>query len=209
MRTLRTVIIAGLLVLAPAVAQVRFSTLYNFSDGYPAGLSLIDGTLYGVGPGGQCGAVFDLDPPQAGGDGWTETVLYTFAGTADACSPNGGPVAGAGGALYGLTASGGGSDYGALYELQPPASPGGTWTENVAYSFPPAYETPGGPPIGPLIAGPDGSFYLLTAPGDGLVQLVPPAESGSGWSAVQLFTPTTFLAGSDLIAGPWRDVLRR
>src|SRR5580658_6193947 len=179
MRTLRTIVIAALLAPVPAVAQVHFSTLYSFSDGYPAGLSLIDGALYGVGPGGQCGAVFELNPTQTGGDGWTETVLYAFAETGDACVPVGGPVAEASGALYGLSAVGGANDYGALYELQPPASPGGTWTESVAFSFPPIDTTPGGPPLTTLVRGPNESFYLLTSAGDGLVQLEAPAETGA------------------------------
>src|SRR5580658_2690219 len=120
MRRLRTIIIAALLV-PTAVAQVRFSTLYSFSNGYPTGLSLVDGELYGVSVDEGCGTAFELNRPQAGGDAWTETVLYTFASTGDACSPGGGPVAVASGALYGLTASGGATGYGALYELQPPA----------------------------------------------------------------------------------------
>jgi hypothetical protein len=202
MRTLRAIVVAALLATAPALAQVRFSTLYSFSNGYHTGLSLVDGELYGVSVDEGCGTAFELNRPQAGGDAWTETVLYTFASTGDACSPGGGPVAVASGALYGLTASGGATGYGALYELQPPAAPGGAWAESVAYSFLPPDNTPGGPPLTPLVAGPDGSFYLLTVSSDGLVQLVPPVEPGSEWNAVQLFEPTAFMAGSALIAGP-------
>jgi hypothetical protein len=45
------------------------------------------------------------------------------------------PVPGPDGALYGLTEGGGAYYGGTAYELRPPASPGGPWTETVLYSF--------------------------------------------------------------------------
>ena len=51
---------------------------------------------------GGCGTVFQLKPPAAAGDSWTETVLYSFAGGPDGESPVAGLVFGPNGGLYGL-----------------------------------------------------------------------------------------------------------
>lgn len=42
----------------------------------------------------------------------------------------------AGNAIYGATIRGGVADGGTAFELTPPASPGGAWTETTLYSFP-------------------------------------------------------------------------
>src|SRR5271155_3165917 len=131
---------AGVSLLAlPATGETRFATLYNFTDGVPTGLTPANGVLYGAfsgdAPTASCGGIFKLQPPDSGGGRWTETVLYSFAQNNDACFPNFGPVVGTGGVLYGLTIQGGVHGFGALYELDPPASSGGVWTESVLFSF--------------------------------------------------------------------------
>jgi hypothetical protein len=198
--------LVGVMTLAPAaLGQSRFATLYSVTDGYPTGLSPIGGALYSATVEGACGTVIELQPPSAVGQGWTGTVLYTFADTGgDACSPIGGPVAGADGTLYGLSISGGAYGYGAMYELLPPASAGGAWTESVAYSFNgPSLEI--GFPVGPLSAGPDGSFYLLvTYAGGSLLQLQPPAGPGSPWSGALLSVIGD--GGSWLTTGPHGEI---
>jgi hypothetical protein len=117
------------------------------------------------------------NPPGASGDAWTETILYTFANTNDACGPEYGPIVGLGGVLYGVTQLGAANGDGALYELKPPASPGGAWTESILYSFG-INENP----TGQLVPGPDGSFYEVND--FGVLQLQPPATSGGAWTAV-------------------------
>jgi uncharacterized repeat protein (TIGR03803 family) len=206
MKTLPTIALAtifGAMLPAPrAAAQTRFTTLYSFTGGFPAGLTAVNGTLYGVGAGGEgsCGTVFELQPPSIGGGAWTETLLYAFADSNDACFPEGGPVAGADGALYGLSAVGGAYDGGAMYELRPPASPGGSWTESVAFSFG-APDSGFGNPVTPLVDGPEGSFYTLTTYASGaLVQLYPPAVPGLTWSGALLSVVGG--AGIYLISGP-------
>jgi hypothetical protein len=135
------------------------------SDGYipQSGLVLgADGTLYGTtyygggsgcagggfvkpvaDPGPGCGTVFSLTPPTAGGL-WTEAVLYSFqGGTADGSFPesqSSNLVIRPGGVLYGVTTGGGGSGCfgqgcGVLYELAPPSTPGGSWTETILHIF--------------------------------------------------------------------------
>lgn len=54
-------------------------------------------------------------------------MIYTFADVDDACSP---------GALFRIGVAGGADGEGAVYELSPPPSPGGSWTESVVYSLP-------------------------------------------------------------------------
>ncbi len=63
------------------------------------------------------------------------TTLYNFTGSpGDAANPGGPLVAGEGGVLYG-TAGGGADNEGAVFELNPPASPGGAWSEAVLVSI--------------------------------------------------------------------------
>src|SRR5438128_1319851 len=58
-------------------------------------------------PGPGYGTVFKLTPPRPGETGWSETVLYRFAGGADGWSPLAVLTADATGALYGTTLYGG------------------------------------------------------------------------------------------------------
>ena len=120
------------------------SSVYQFTgtDGVAGpGNLLFDhaGNLYGTSAGGGAygnGAVFELSP-SAGG--WTETILYSFTGGSDGGGPNS-LIVGIDGNLYGTTVSGGGNGYectpecGVVFQLVRPLS-GGTWTENVIYSF--------------------------------------------------------------------------
>ncbi len=131
----------------------------HYGDGSsPAGTLIIDssGNLYGAtGYGGTgkcmifggvvgCGTVYELSPPKKQGEAWTEKVLYSFKGGKD------GQLAGetltfdAHGNIYGATAYGGGygscnepyyQHCGAIYELSPPQTKGGKWTEKVLYGF--------------------------------------------------------------------------
>ncbi|HVM47819.1 MAG TPA: choice-of-anchor tandem repeat GloVer-containing protein [Candidatus Acidoferrum sp.] len=208
MKTFRTAFLgaaaAAFLLASPAISQTGFRTLYNFTGVIPTGLVQANGVLYGAfdGPspaGSDCGAVFELRPPATSGGEWTETTLYSFAETGDGCHPDGGPVPAPNGELYGLTLEGGAYGFGALYKLQPPASAGGAWTESVLYSF-------GIFPWGNLVAGPGGSFYVLTDGGGAygwgaLLQLRPPASGGS-WTGTQIFSFPQGAQPSSLITGP-------
>jgi len=44
-------------------------------------------------------------------------------------------VFGSKGTIYGATKTGGFADKGTIYQLQPPAAPGGPWAETVLHSF--------------------------------------------------------------------------
>lgn len=89
------------------------------------------------------GTVFQLSPK--GGGVWAETVLYTFTGGTDGGSPESAVLLGPAGVLYGSAFWGGiaadctESAYltgcGVVYQLAPPTSGSGPWTQTVLYSF--------------------------------------------------------------------------
>src|ERR1022692_4795865 len=93
----------------------------------------------------------------------TETILYAFASGSAASNPTAPVVLGPNGVLYGTTSEGsGGRNYGTVFELMPPALAGGTWTENILYSF-----TGGADGSNPneLTLGADGTLYGTTFSG--------------------------------------------
>ena len=62
-------------------------------------------------------------------------MIYNFQGGAnDGANPQGGVIF-VNGTLYGTTTHGGTIDVGTVFELSPPATSGGSWTEQVLYSF--------------------------------------------------------------------------
>ena len=84
--------------------------------------------------GGQadCGVVFELTQP---GGVWTEKILYSFTGGNDSAFPRGRLIADKNGTLYSVTGGGGASAFGTIFQLTPPATAGGSWTETVLHSF--------------------------------------------------------------------------
>jgi uncharacterized repeat protein (TIGR03803 family) len=123
--------------------------LYSFKGGAedgngPHGALILDklGNLYGTtqqgGP-GNTGTVFELTPPVAQGDAWTEKVLFFFASNGSQGEwPSGTLIFDGTGNLYGTTESGGairGCMCGTVFELKPPATKGGAWVESLLYTF--------------------------------------------------------------------------
>jgi uncharacterized repeat protein (TIGR03803 family) len=169
-------------------------TLYNFTYGGPYGpdTGLVfgpSGAIYGAAGGGISGqgVIFELAPPAAPGGAWTENVIYQFngdAGDGDGVEPNGGLVFGANAAIYGTTTYGGDGDNGTVFELSPPAVPGGAWTETVIYRFTGASD--GGWPYAGLATGPDGVLYGTLYAGPAF-QLTPPGSPGGTWTYAFLY----------------------
>jgi uncharacterized repeat protein (TIGR03803 family) len=105
------------------------------------------------GPLNGCGTVFQLTPPAVAGGAWTDSVIYNFTGLdGDGMYPSAGVVVGKDGVLYGTTEFGGsevsgscigygiGGSYGEIgcgtvFQLTPPATAGGAWTETILHSF--------------------------------------------------------------------------
>jgi hypothetical protein len=204
-----------------------FATLYSFkggSDGAsPNAVTLgKNGALYGTTyTGGSntcglnvaylCGTVFELAHVSGG---WTKTVLHSFNGAdGELPSPNqffpGAPGASLGfgskGALYGTTAAGGsygssglGSSGGTVFELAPPATAGGVWTETVLYSFSNSFDAPH-TPFGGVFIGQSGAVYGTTFSsqyvsggggfevGGAVFALKPPSSPGGSWTERTLF----------------------
>jgi hypothetical protein len=187
--------------------------LYSFptaKQGYlPNGNLLFDkaGNLYGATTfggtkgttcdafyGGQCGVVFEVSPPKAKLDSWTERVLHNFAGGKDGANPNGGLAMDAHGAIYGLSSSGGTggceSSYsigcGTAFRLVPPGKKNGAWKETVIYSF---QGTDGATPLAGLTLGRYGVLYGTTEWGGAgafgtAFELVPNADGS--WTETSL-----------------------
>jgi len=122
------------------------------------------GNLYGTtldgGAGCElCGTVFKLAPPVSPSTTWTETVLYSFTGTAgDGKQPEGGVVLGSGGNLYGTTFIGGTYGLGTVFKVDK------TRHETVLYSFTASNGDGAGPTSG-LIRDAEGNLYGTTVGG--------------------------------------------
>jgi len=167
------------------------TVLYKFSGGsdgdLPNGGLIFDkkGNLYGTTRfGGQIGwgAVFKLAPHRGA---WTETVIYSFTGGSDDGDPNGNPIFDQAGNLYGTTPGIPGTN-GTVFQLTPPATQGGAWTETTIYHF----TGNGARPEAGLTPGKKGSFYGTTnvgGNGDGSVfELTPPVMQGGAWTETVL-----------------------
>jgi uncharacterized repeat protein (TIGR03803 family) len=150
----------------------------------PNGGLIIDaaGNLYGVtayggtgyclllGSNAGCGTVYEISPPQQQGGAWTETLLYSFATAKEGYLAIGNLVFDDAGNLYGATWFGGdkgttcdslyGGQCGVVYELSPPKTKGGKWTEKVLHSF--AGGTDGAQPNGGLVLDGKGAIYGTT-----------------------------------------------
>jgi hypothetical protein len=208
-------------------AAATETVLYTFTGQADGGLPVGDlvpgphGVLYGTtGSGGTgtdcqggCGTVFELVPPIAAGQPWTEEVLHSFGPFAKGQFP-GSLVAGPLGALYGATSSGGSLDNaclqidqtsgcGVVFKLTPPLLPGGKWHETVLHRFT-SVNGDGDSPSGPLLLDSSGAVYGTTAFGGltmngcfgcGTVfKLTPPAALGGHWTEEILYS---FQGGAD------------
>jgi uncharacterized repeat protein (TIGR03803 family) len=197
--------------------KVAYSFL-GFSDGAnPNGGLVADaaGNLYGttVGGGtGKAGTIFELSPPATAGGAWTETVLHDFQNT-DGQFPSGTLIFDKVGNLYGTTYRGGDRGIGSVFELSPPATAGGAWTETVLLGFP--VGSVGANPSGKLTMDAQGNLYGTTsnggnsrcsANGCGIVfELVAPTTSGGSWTEKVLYD---FGAANDGVT-PAPDLLLR
>ena len=119
-----------------------------------------------------CGTVYELSPPAQKGGQWSETVLYSFLTSKQGYFPWGNLVFDGAGNLYGATDFGGGKGTtcdpyyqycGTVFELSPPKTKGGKWTEKVLHSF--AGGTDGANPNGGLVLGNTGAIYGTTYSG--------------------------------------------
>ena len=185
------------------------TVLYTFTGGsdgaYPQASLVLDskGNLYGTASNGGktsgsicsglggCGVVFELSPPSGGTGPWTESTIYTFTGGADGAIPYASLIFDSEGNLYSTTLGGGESGDGTVFELTPPGSGSGPWTETALYGFTGLPD--GANPQGNVIFDSAGNLYGTTngggATGHGSVFELSPPSGGSGqWAENVLFS---------------------
>jgi len=165
------------------------------TDGrYPVTALIADakGNLYGgsyLGGLHGDGTAFELSPPATTGGTWTETVLYSFgASSADGQGPISALVMDAKGNLYGTARNGGADHFGVAFELSPPATTGGKWTETLLHVFSGA---DGQYPYAALILDAKGNLYGTAIDGGAngygaMFELSPPAKAGGAWTETVL-----------------------
>jgi uncharacterized repeat protein (TIGR03803 family) len=199
----------------PATAGGSWSevVLWNFGDGTDGALpsSVIrdsGGNLYGttsIGGSFDGGTVFKLTPPPATGGNWPETILWKFGNGNDGSAPDS-LIMDSSGNLFGTTSSGGrfrttyATGGGTVFELVPPASMTGKWTEAILWNF--GNGADGALP-GRLIRDAGGRLYGTARLGgdssDGIVfRLNPPSKTVAHWLETVLWN---FKGGTDG-AGP-------
>jgi len=140
------------------------------SAGNLYGTTQLGGAVFGRGD-DNGGTVFRLS---SGGDGWTETILYSFTGEYLGPDPNlpaGSVVFASNGTIYGVAQSGGVNGKGAVYELTPNGD--GTYTESVIHNF---TGPDGEDPNSELIWDANGNLYGTTQGGGHL----DPCSGGCG-----------------------------
>jgi uncharacterized repeat protein (TIGR03803 family) len=154
-------------------------------------------TLLGLSAG--CGTVYKLSPPKQKGGAWTETILYSFPSATQGYVPIGDLVFDSAGNLYGSTLFGGmkgttcdpdyGGQCGVVFEISPPKTKGGKWTEKELHAF--AGGTDGAEPNGGLVLDDKGSVYGTTAFGGGAT-----CQGAGCGTAFELDDPLTKRGGS-------------
>ena len=207
------------------------STLWDFWANGPslgvgpdAGVVSVGGSLYGTTyydtDGEGCGRVYQLSPPTASGGAWTGTAIHSFGGgSGDGCESLAPLTAGPGGVVYGTTVVGGpgtpcgayvSTGCGTVFELTPPATGGGAWTETVIYSFT-GINGDGAYPTASVVLGENGVLYGTTGYGGSarsgspctfpygtppengcgtVFALTPPAAPGEAWTETVLHSFT-------------------
>lgn len=152
--------------LAPSDDAFTETVLYEFTgrnDGIDPEAALIldqKGALYGT---TMAGNVFTLSPPASGDTKWSLKVIYTFGGGPNSGQLSAGTLLAAGnGVLYGTQKFGGGpANAGAVYQLTPPTTHGGAWTETTIYRFTGGAD--GSYPFAGVIADSAGNLYGTTS----------------------------------------------
>ncbi len=180
------------------------TNLYTFAENYflPASTLVMDasGNLYGASA--NYGSIFELQPPASGQTTWTEKTIYTLS------SPNSYPtgvVLDEKGNLYGIALNNVTLGLGVVFELSPPSSGNGSWTEQTIYTFPAGEIKPkamkpkgvkpkgyAGIIINTLTIDGSGNLYGTTytggSSGNGSVFELSPPSSGGSWTYNTLYS---------------------
>jgi uncharacterized repeat protein (TIGR03803 family) len=158
-------------------------SLVRDASGNLYGTTIEGGHLGSCATGVGCGTVFELSPSTSG---YTETLLWRFAGAPDGAYPIGGVVRDKNGALYGVAQLGGAYNAGIVFKLTPASS---GYSETILHSFGAGHD--GVEPEGRLAADAAGAFYGGTNDGgvrnNGVVFKLTPSSSGYTESILHTF----------------------
>jgi uncharacterized repeat protein (TIGR03803 family) len=191
----------------PPLKQWTHKLLYSFTGGldgaYPTAAGVIfdaSGNLYGTTYSGGLfgyGVIFRVAPPTTAGGEWTETVIYSFQGQSnDGAHPESGLIFDRAGNLFGTTTEGGfdktlscRGGCGTVFQLSPPTTAGGSWSETVIHRF---NNLNGTFPLSAPIIDAHGNLYGTTQGGGlhgkGVVyRLTPPNTAGEAWDSRTLY----------------------
>jgi uncharacterized repeat protein (TIGR03803 family) len=155
-----------------------------------------------------------------GAQAQTLNVLYSLQGTSDGYYPFAGVAFDSAGNLYGTTTYGGTYNCsgnlgcGAVYEISPPASGSGSWTETVLHTF--AGGRDGGNPYGSLVTDAAGNVYGTARYGGNIssasckpwgcgVVFELSATGGGAWTETTLHAFSGGLDGNQPAGGLIRD----
>lgn len=128
----------------------------------------------------------------------TVTTLWSFSGT-DGEFPTAPLIFDNTGAIYGATGIGGPGHFGTVFQLEPPQSPGGAWTENILYSLEGGAD---GQQPGDVVFGAKGALFSTSYLGGsdncyqgcGTVFELTPPSAGGEWTHTIIYD---FLGGTD------------
>ena len=198
--TIMLAFLTGLMV-APAAQAQTYREVYNFTQQYPGGGTLVidrAGDFYGASV-PCCGAYGSIYKLTRYGFNYVFNPLYGFQGGDAGAAPYAPVMIGRDGSLYGNAYYGGyhgehcdPSGCGLVYRLRPPVtstpSPFTPWTESVVYAFA-GLPNDGYQPSGPLIEDAAGNLYGTTYLGGpnlfGVVFELSP--SNGGWTEKILY----------------------
>ena len=142
-------------VTSTLTKKLDFSGTANGSNPYGRLVQASNGKLYGMtnlGGTGNKGVLFEYDPASS-----TYTKKVDFTGTTNGSNPYGSLIEAANGKLYGMTFSGGSSNWGVLFEFNFTSS---TYTKKLDFTG-----TNGRNPYGSLNLAPNGNLYGTTYQG--------------------------------------------
>jgi uncharacterized repeat protein (TIGR03803 family) len=190
------------LILCAGLAAAQTTTILhqfqvnNSKDGAQSYAGLLagpHGELYGNSwnGGNNWGIVFELIPPTSSGGAWRYNILYSFGALPDGANPRGTLTRDHNGNLYGSTQVGGTFGCGTVFELSPPATAGGAWTESVLYSFDCINNSDGAGPLAGVVFDNLGNLYGTTEGGGvhglgAVFKLTPPSTAGGAWTETLL-----------------------
>jgi uncharacterized repeat protein (TIGR03803 family) len=149
-------------------------------NGNPGGIAISPaGVLFGEAADDPA-FVFALIPPTSPGGSWTEQTVKKF--NVPLQEPGAGLAIGAGGVLYG-TFLGVETVPAEVFELAPPATPGGPWTETVLYQFT-GFDADLATEV---VIGGGGMLYgTVLGVVDAVYSLTPPVSPGGDWTEATL-----------------------